>query len=239
MAQRRVAERVRSMPLPGAPEKQEYLRRARDRWPESRWEVVDLGIKGGGKTNACLWLCVIAGLSRCTPYQCGDAALQPILDEAFSLEQVLIADLQKQARPRLGDDVVGRTANKLRQFFCGAEGCMRVQPLSQEYAEAFCAGQAFADKEVTHIDSYYRWLGRVADCEFADQLILSALAAKLRVRIANVPRTPGKRQPEDAQWSISEYPDEETLSQSDIPRDRRIVLGNDLVHFMWLPEHSA
>ena len=68
--------------------------------------------------------------------------------------------------------------------------------------------------------------------EFADELILVAVAIELKVRIVCVPFTPAEAA---RPWIITEYQD----ATSVIPDDRTIYLGNNDVHYMWLSRLTA
>ena len=73
---------------------------------------------------------------------------------------------------------------------------------------------------------YKRWIAKLASTEFADGLVLLAVAFELRVRIVCIPYT----RPGQLDWSISSY----TPAGHDVPEDRAVLLGNDDVHYMWL-----
>ena len=76
---------------------------------------------------------------------------------------------------------------------------------------------------------YKNWVGRVATKEFADELILVAVAVELKVRIVVVPFT---RADAPKPWVISTYQDATSI----IPEDRNIYVGNNDVHYMWISQ---
>jgi hypothetical protein len=68
---------------------------------------------------------------------------------------------------------------------------------------------------------------KVGTKEYADELILAAVAQELQIRIVVVPWTPINSV---AMWSITSYPDRD-LGQPDLPT---IHMGNNDVHYVWL-----
>ena len=71
----------------------------------------------------------------------------------------------------------------------------------------------------------------MAEGEFADELLLGCLARTLRLWIVAVPLTPpGCR----TRWQIQEHPCETLRDELSIDQSRRVVLGNDNVHYVWL-----
>ena len=74
------------------------------------------------------------------------------------------------------------------------------------------------------MDAYKGWVRRVADVEFADELIVAAVAAELRIKITAIPYTP----PDSAcDWKVTQY---------GIEHRGHIYLSNDDLHYMWLAE---
>jgi hypothetical protein len=74
---------------------------------------------------------------------------------------------------------------------------------------------------------YKKWVDRLATDEFADELILVAVAIEMKIRIVCVPFTPATA---TRQWVIATYQD----AASVIPDDRNIYVGNNDVHYVWL-----
>ena len=77
------------------------------------------------------------------------------------------------------------------------------------------------------MDSYKNWVQRVRWKEYADELIVAAVAAELGVRIICVPYTP-----RDAAtpWAISTYCSPDTNANE----RGTLYLGNNDVHYMLL-----
>ena len=86
--------------------------------------------------------------------------------------------------------------------------------------------------KVATVQNYKTWLSRVAVDEFADEIIMAAVALHLRLWIIVVPFTPATARGE---WAITEYPHESVRAQLGIDVHRRVVLGNNDVHYVWLP----
>ncbi len=72
-----------------------------------------------------------------------------------------------------------------------------------------------------------RWVNRLASNEFADELVLVAVAIELKIRILCIPFTPSTA---TKPWVISIYQD----AILDIPDTRNVYVGNNDVHCMWL-----
>ena len=91
--------------------------------------------------------------------------------------------------------------------------------------------QAFAglqeDGPERTLGMYKHWVGRLATKEFADELVLIAVAIELRIRIVCVPFTPAMAA---RPWVITTYQDVASV----VPEDRNVYLGNNDVHYMWL-----
>ena len=73
------------------------------------------------------------------------------------------------------------------------------------------------------MDSYKKWIQRVGVNEYADELIVAAVAAELELRIVCVPYTP---QDSATKWKISTY--------CSTNERGTIFLGNNDVHYMLL-----
>ena len=87
---------------------------------------------------------------------------------------------------------------------------------------AFAALTVRADART--IVDYRRWVSRVGQHGYADELIVAAAACELRLQIVVVPYTP--RTARDP-WPLSRY-------QQDQPMERVVYLANNDVHHVWL-----
>ena len=81
------------------------------------------------------------------------------------------------------------------------------------------------------LDTFRSWLARVADKEFADELVLAATAQYLRICIRTVPFTPSDS---FSPWAIMEHPCQDIRTQASFQPDDVITLGNDNVHYVVL-----
>ena len=90
--------------------------------------------------------------------------------------------------------------------------------------------QAFAalggEGRVRTFHAYDQWVKKLAQEEFADELVVLATSLEVGVRIVCVPYTPHRAAP----WAISRYPSEDRGVISDVI----VHLGNDDVHYVWL-----
>ena len=90
---------------------------------------------------------------------------------------------------------------------------------------------AATDTSVAHgtrgMDLYKKWVQRVSQKEFADELIVAAAAIELKLCIVCIPYTPvGSTTP----WRISKY----QAPTEHIAANRVIHLGNNDVHYVLL-----
>ena len=79
---------------------------------------------------------------------------------------------------------------------------------------------------VRSLEQYKHWVAKFATNEFADELVVRAVAIELHVRITCLPYTP----PGQRDWQISHY----SLVRSVVPDSKTVILANDDVHYVWL-----
>ena len=77
------------------------------------------------------------------------------------------------------------------------------------------------------IDKYKTWVGKLANREYADELVVAAVSLELQIKIVCVPHTPATA---GGTWAITKYQPPNT----DLADDHTVVLGNNDVHYMWL-----
>eukprot|EP00660_Eupelagonema_oceanica_P007192 gene7192-15539_t len=80
---------------------------------------VDVGMPADGTSMACLWLSVVAALSRLAPPRIQNAAAEAIVGDLAAVAQLAPAALYSAARPAGGGDAVGIAALRLRKMICG------------------------------------------------------------------------------------------------------------------------
>ena len=124
---------------------------------------------------------------------------------------------------RSSSDPLGLLAQLLRHYFVKTDDCvLRRSRDEQLWFPAFAALTPAARSRI--LTDYRRWVARIAESEYADELVVAAVAKEVQVRIVVAPYTP--RTAGDA-WALSQ--DERDLSD-----ERIIYLGNDDVHYVWL-----
>ena len=187
--------------------------------------VVDFGQHAGRTTGACFWLCLAAGLSssRWVPDQALPDAIPTLLEQTRAL------DLQSLDRARssvVKDSPLGLLAASLRQFFCAGESAvlLRRDMLIRIY-EAFACLDASGPRRT--VATYKAWVERLSQNEYADELVIVAVALELNIRIVCVPFTP---QEAPQPWAVSQYSNTEDIDHNDY----NIFVGNNDVHYMWL-----
>ena len=184
----------------------------------------DLGVRAGPRTNACLWLSVIDAWSRVSDNAAHVAHDTVLADVVNSLPEVAgMEHAQLIWSGRRSDDAVGLLADRLRQHFCAPPRGVMYQPeMVQLLLPAFAALDTRRGSVAT-IASFKQWLNGIATREFADELVLLAIALHLRIWIVALPA--------NAKWAVTEYPHYDKRRELNIRENRRIMLGNDDLHY--------
>jgi hypothetical protein len=228
LARRRYACRVAAPTQPCESAKAQYVRRALEIVQGQAARVYDFGTRAGMYVNACFWLSVVAGWSRCPLQLYEDAALNVLAADVHALHSEDLAALT--SRHPKGMDALGTLAHRLRTLVCSEDGFMRQRAQLRVWAPAFAGLQAVGlHGRVASLDDYKTWLSRVSTHEFADELVLAATAQLIRVFIITVPYTPASAL---NQWRISSHPEPGSDLARGLLDDQRIILGNDDVHYM-------
>ena len=109
---------------------------------------------------------------------------------------------------------------------CGENGYMLQKDSVCKWAPAFAYLQREHEFSASFND-YVHWVRRVADREYADELVLSATAEMLQVELSVLPYTPlGAK----SQWAVWNSQNSQQLE----PVSNWILLGNDDVHYVLL-----
>ena len=204
-----------------------YIARANSLYPRKEWNVWDFGIAADNSINACFWLSVVAGLSRMSEhYASSDTELSVFLQDTQALKEVSLETLSVESRPVAGNDLLGKLARRLRILVCGENGYMLQKENVCRWAPAFAYLQQEHDFSASFSD-YVHWVRRVADCEYADELVLSATAEMLKVELSVLPYTPPGAK---SQWAVWNSQNSQQLELE----SNRILLGNDDVHYVLL-----
>ena len=109
---------------------------------------------------------------------------------------------------------------------CGENGYMLQKENVCRWAPAFAYLQQEHDFSASFND-YVHWVRRVADCEYADELVMSATAEMLQVELSVLPYTPPGAK---SQWAVWNSQNSQQLELD----SNRILLGNDDVHYVLL-----
>jgi len=188
--------------------------------------VVDFGQYAGGTTNACFWLCLAAGLGL-SSWRLEAQALPGLADTGDLLHEVRtlpLAFFDKGVGVRTSP--LGLFAERLRKYMCaGPDAVLLRRDMLEKLFPAFAAiGTNSERRQLRH---YREWVERLADREFADELVILAVTLEFNVRIVCIPHTrPDAPRP----WAISTY------APPTAPLGNEIVLGNNDVHYMWLKD---
>ena len=117
----------------------EYAQRARE-YSQRDMQVVDFGMHAGDTTNACFWLCLVAGLSKAR-WQPDAHALQGVEDVSVLWPQVRALDLIGMDRSAtIRQTPFGLFAEKLRKYMCdGPHAVLLRQDMMLRLFPAFAA----------------------------------------------------------------------------------------------------
>jgi hypothetical protein len=128
------------------------------------------------------------------------------------------------------DSELGKFAEQLRHHMClGDEAAMLQSRVMDKVYPAFASLDTQGPRRTMAL--YKKWVAKLANCEFADELVVFAVACEIGVRITCIPFT----RPGQPDWSISRY----ASTDRDVPADRTVLLGNDDVHYVWLSAVTA
>jgi hypothetical protein len=228
LARRRYATRVALPQHHLETAKEQYVRRALEALPSREVRVFDFRIRADRYVNACFWLSIIAGWSRCPLQRYEEDALNILAEDVHALRTQELMALSSR-HPR-GMDCIGMLAHRLRTLVCSERGYMRRSDQLRVWAPAFAGLQAVAvSGSVASFGDYKRWLQRVSEHEFADELVLAATAQFIRVAVTTIPYTPPTAKDP---WRISSHPAPGTPLAMGFSPDQQIVLGNDDIHYV-------
>ena len=197
--------------------------------------VFDLGQYAGQTSGACCWLCLAAGLAECNEDVLGQAL--PAEHDALAV----VAHLRSEGaifRHAIYNDPVdirysalGKLAARLREYFCSGPTAVLLRPDVKDKIYAAFASLPVRGKQRTE-QLYESWVHKLASREYADELVVLAVALELSIRIVVIPYTP-----EFAleHWKIPTYGP--TVAAQDA--SRTIYLGNNDVHFVYLKQKDA
>ena len=188
--------------------------------------VVDFGQYAGETTNACFWLCLAAGLCH-SNWRLDAQVLPGLADSGHLLEEVGTLPLAFYDRSEgVSTSALGMFAERIRKYMCaGPDAVLLRRDMLDRLFPAFAA--IGKHSEMRQLHHYRQWVGRLADREFADELIILAVTLEFNIRIVCIPYTrPGAPRP----WAISTY------APPNAPPGNVIVLGNNDVHYMFLKD---
>ena len=122
--------------------------------------------------------------------------------------------------------VLGRLAEALRLHFCsGSEAVLMRADVKNKIYAAF-ASLARGGAPRTEL-LYERWVQKLAKKEYADELVVLAVALELSIRIVIIPYTPASA---SSPWAIPTYGSRGAAQDA----GRTIYLGNNDVHYVYL-----
>ena len=191
-------------------------------------ETFDFNECAGDTTGACFWLCLAAGLTDLKD-DIGRLSEKALPAKAAFLQQATsqsLTALHNAAPVAIRASPLERFAAALRAKFCEGPNAVLLQPAVK--AALFPAFASLSSQSQPRTLIHYKaWVEKLGKTEYADELILAAVARELKLRIVVVPWTPKDAA---APWVISSYPD---VDEGD-PQLPTIYVGNNDVHYVWL-----
>ena len=132
------------------------------------------------------------------------------------------------AKATIRDSDLGKCAEQLRHYMCfGDSAAMLQSRVRDKVYPAFATLGAQGPRRTMAL--YKQWVAKLANNEFADELVVFAVACELGVRIICIPYT----RPGQPDWSISRY------APADPTTTCTVLLANDDVHYVWLRADPA
>ena len=126
---------------------------------------------------------------------------------------------------------LGKLAARLREYFCSGPTAVLLRPDVKDKIYATFASLPMRRKQRTE-QLYEGWVHKLASREYADELVVLAVALGLSIRIVVIPYTPEFA---SEHWKIPTYGP--TVAAQDA--SRTIYLGNNDVHFVYLKQKDA
>lgn len=191
--------------------------------------VLDYGQYAGDTSGACFWLCLAAGLAAINADVLGQAL--PAEHTARTLlEELRMEGVVRPVTPATRRSVLGRLAVSLRLYFCSGPTAvlMRADVKHRIYAAFALLGVGGVQR--TEL-LYAHWVQKLASKEYADELVLLAVALELSIRIVIIPYTPADA---SRPWAIPTYGSTGAAPDA----GRSIYLGNNDVHFVYLKPNN-
>ena len=117
-------------------------------------------------------------------------------------------------------------AEALRQYFCSGPSAVLLRPDVKDKIYAAFASLAVRGVQRTE-QLFERWVAKLAVKEYADELVVLAVALELSIRIVVIPYTPEYA---FVPWAIPTYGSTSTAQDA----SRTIYLGTNDVHDVYL-----
>jgi hypothetical protein len=198
--------------------REQYVQRAREHFNKDM-AAVDFGQYAADTTAACFWLCLAAGLST-SDWQVDAQALPGLSDIADLLNDVRtmsLHGLDRACDKNFRKSSLGSLAARLRFYMCGGPHAVLLrQDMVDELSPAFAGiEEGSAARQLHH---YKHWVSRLASREYADELVVVAVALELNIRIICVPYTPVAA---PQAWAISTY------AAGNAAESHSVVVGNN------------
>ena len=212
-----------------ADRRSEYKRRAANDL-HKQVEVVDLGQHAGATTGACFWLSLAAGLSRGrwridSQAWPGLADAAPLLAQVRAMDLAALMKLNKAPATAVRKTPLGLFAERLRRYMCADPDAVLLRRDIKE--KLYAAFAALGGRGERTLQQYIAWVGKLSTREYADELVVLAVALEFKIKIVCVPHTPTEA---IDRWTVSQY----QPPGVDLAEELTVVLGNNDLHYVWL-----
>ena len=207
----------------------QYKQRMSDAF-HNRATVWNLGQYAGPTSGACFWLSLAAGLAECS----ADVLAQAL--PGGHRAQTLLAELRGKPLAiwmatttplaKVQRSALGLCAEALRRHFCDGPDAVLLRPDMQAKIYPAFAGLDIRGPSRTE-QLYQRWVQKLATHEYADELVVLAVALELHIRIVVVPYTPAAAL---VPWAIATYGSPEITAD----QGTTIYFGNNDVHYVYI-----
>ena len=180
---------------------------------------------GRHPTGACFWLSLATGLAENT----GDVLAQSLAGDhpvRALLAEVRVHGIASAMNGVGKKSALGLCAEALRSYFCAGTDAVLLKPNIR--AKLYPAFAALGKNGPTRTEAMYtQWVEKLGTKEYADELVLLAVALVLPVRLVVIPYTPPSC---ERPWVIISH----GAPGIGLDGTRTTYLGNNDVHYVYL-----
>ena len=145
------------------------------------------------------------------------------------MDLATLKKLNKAPAAEVRHTPIGRFAERLRRYMCaGLDAVLLRRDIKEKLYAAFAALGGRGERT---LQQYIAWVGKLSTREYADELVVLAVALEFKIKIVCVQHTPpGAIDHDTAKWAVSQY----QPPGVDLAEELTVVLGNNDLHYVWL-----